>query len=148
VFTVVRYEDLMIHPERELKRLCAFLGEDFEPSQIDGNANVGPVQECEAEWKAKARERPDPSRAEAWRRCGDQELIAKLNFYMGKTLRECGYPDTEVSGTSLFKRLIWRVQALPFVPGVFPVLLFVRRTVRRMLGLKRDSRSEGTGSNL
>lgn len=31
----VRYEDLVDHPESEVRRVCAFLGEEFEPAMLD-----------------------------------------------------------------------------------------------------------------
>jgi hypothetical protein len=36
----MHYEDLLEDPERELRRLCAFLGEDFEPQLLD-HASTG-----------------------------------------------------------------------------------------------------------
>jgi hypothetical protein len=33
-FLQVRYEDLVTDPERELRRICGFLGEDFDPSML------------------------------------------------------------------------------------------------------------------
>ena len=33
-FHQLRYEDLVLNPERELRRICAFLGEDFEPLML------------------------------------------------------------------------------------------------------------------
>lgn len=34
-FAVVRYEDLVAEPERELRRLCDFLGETFSPAMLN-----------------------------------------------------------------------------------------------------------------
>lgn len=31
----VRYEDLATRPEREVKRICAFLGMDYQPTMLD-----------------------------------------------------------------------------------------------------------------
>lgn len=33
-FLLVRYEDLVEQPERELRRICAFLGEDYDPAML------------------------------------------------------------------------------------------------------------------
>ena len=33
-FLPVRYEDLVVEPERELRRICAFLGEEFAPAML------------------------------------------------------------------------------------------------------------------
>ncbi|MCK4661137.1 MAG: sulfotransferase [Phycisphaerae bacterium] len=134
-FTIVKYEDLMTHPERGLKRLCEFIGEEFEPAQTQGTSSAGPVQECEAQWKAKAKDAPDPKRVAAWRRCDDPELIAQMNYYMGGMLRQLGYPDTAVSGISLVKRLNWAIRYFPYRRGVFPVALCVNRVLRSVLSL-------------
>jgi Sulfotransferase family len=33
-FLLVRYEDLLAEPERELRRICGFLGEEFDPAML------------------------------------------------------------------------------------------------------------------
>lgn len=40
-FLLVRYEDLVDGPEEELRRICAFLGEDYDPRML--NYHGGPV---------------------------------------------------------------------------------------------------------
>jgi sulfotransferase family protein len=131
-FSVVNYSDLMCFPEREMRRLCEFINEEFEPSQIEGGGGSATVPAAELAWKAKAREGPDPSRVGAWRKCEDRRLIAKLNYYMGRTLREWGYPDTEVTGISLGTRLRWWIQYIPCWRGVFPVALRVKQIIRAL----------------
>lgn len=133
-FTMVRYTDLMREPEREMRRLCAFIGEEFEPAQIETGGGRTTVPTYEMAWKGKAREGPDPSRVEAWRKCEDRELIARLNYYMGPTLREWGYPDTEVVGIPWTKRLLWWVQYIPCWRGVFPIALRVNRALGAIRG--------------
>jgi hypothetical protein len=143
-FTTVKYEDLMIYPDRELKRLCEFIGEEFEPEQLEETVQAGPVQEREFAWKSKARMRPDPSRAEAWRRCDDPRLISKLNYYMGDALRHVGYADTKVEGVGGLRRTMWRISDLPFRPGIYNLTLKVNRARRRLLSFftgKREERS-------
>ncbi|HKQ46993.1 MAG TPA: sulfotransferase [Phycisphaerae bacterium] len=133
-FTLVRYTDLMREPEREMRRLCAFIGEQFEPAQIETGGGSTTVPTYELAWKGKAREGPDPTRVEAWRKCEDRELIARLNFYMGRTLREWGYPDTEVVGIPWTRRLLWWMQYVPCWRGVFPIALRVHRVIRSIRG--------------
>ena len=41
-FLVVRYEDLVSDPERELRRICALLGEDYDPGMLDYHARDVP----------------------------------------------------------------------------------------------------------
>jgi len=131
-FTVVKYGDLIRRPAEELSRLCTFVGEDFEPSQLESCEETKTVPESELAWKGKAREGPDPSRVDAWRRCEDHELIAKFNFYMGPMLREWGYTDTEVVGIPWTKRLLWWIQYIPCWPVIYPVALRVNRALRAL----------------
>lgn len=133
-FTIVRYEDLMAQPEAELRRLCDFIGETFEPTQLERGTGTDVVPTYELGWKGKAMERPDVNRAAAWKRNESPEQVALWNHYMGRTLRACGYPDTEVTGVSLFKRLWWSIQYIPFLPGVFPLAVAVNRLLRRLRG--------------
>ena len=136
-FTVVRYEDLMTNPQGELERLCQFVGEQFEPAQLAESTSAGPVQECEAEWKAKAKTAPDPQRVAAWRRSDDHEAIARMVCHMGSTLRACGYPDAQPPDVPLVKRLRWEFEYLPYCRPVFPIArhaLKIGRLTRSLLG--------------
>ncbi len=52
----VRYEDLTTDPAREARRLCAFLGVDFEPAMVEyGNADHGPLVAGLGDWQEKIR---------------------------------------------------------------------------------------------
>lgn len=132
--TVVRYEVLMAQPEAELRRLCEFIGESFEPTQLERGTGTDVVPTYELGWKGKAKDRPDANRAAAWRRNESPEQIALWNHYMGRALRDCGYDDTEVRGVSPLKRLWWSIQYIPFLPGVFPIAVAANRMIRRLRG--------------
>lgn len=134
-FTMVKYGDLILRPDEEMKRLCEFIGEEFEPSQLDKKSESASVPVAELDWKAKAKDRPDASRVGAWRRNGDPERIAQLNFYMGPMLRKWGFTDTEVVGVSWTKRLRWWLQYIPCWRGVFPVAVRVNRVFRGLRNL-------------
>ena len=56
-FCTVKYEELVDHPERELRRLCAFLGEDYDPAmlQFAKREDVGYL-EVEEGWKGMTRQ--------------------------------------------------------------------------------------------
>ena len=137
-FAVVRYEELVREPERELRRLCEFVGEKLEPEQLQSVDQSGAVPETEEAWKAKARERPDAARAGAWRRSADPRLIARMNLHMGSMLRTMGYAETEVKGISLAQRLAWRIGFLPFERGVY-------RLTRGLYRLFRSPRRGAAG---
>ncbi len=78
----LRYEDLVQSPERELARLCAFLGEEFEPAMLDYARD-------------SSYERPDPRLIGQWRRKLAPGELALLETRIGSLLRERGY---EASG--------------------------------------------------
>ena len=45
----LRYEDLVTEPERELRRICAFIGEEYEPAMLDARQSAANVA-AEHEW--------------------------------------------------------------------------------------------------
>jgi hypothetical protein len=47
----LRYEDLVSQPERELRRICAFIGEDYEPSMLDVREAASAVAADHEWWK-------------------------------------------------------------------------------------------------
>ncbi|MEV1176854.1 sulfotransferase [Nonomuraea sp. NPDC049784] len=52
----VRYEELVAEPERELRRLCLFLGLEFEPSMLKyGNKDHGAFVKGIGDWRDKIR---------------------------------------------------------------------------------------------
>ena len=52
----VRYEDITIDPEKEMKRVCEFLGVDWEPSMIDyGQGEHGGFQRGLGDWSERIR---------------------------------------------------------------------------------------------
>ena len=48
----LRYEDLVTEPERELRRICAFVGEEYEPAMLDSRASASAVAAEHEWWKA------------------------------------------------------------------------------------------------
>ena len=103
-FTIVRFEDLLQHPEEELSRLLRFTGEEFEQRQLDPAVSTGTVPTWEKEWKGKAHEGIDRSRMEAWKNQASKKDLWKMNYIMGPMLRSYGYRDTELTGCPLWYR--------------------------------------------
>jgi hypothetical protein len=53
----VKYEDLVDHPERELRRLCGFLGEDYDPAMLRyARREDAGYLEVEESWKGLTRQ--------------------------------------------------------------------------------------------
>ncbi|MFN8621060.1 MAG: stealth conserved region 3 domain-containing protein [Chloroflexota bacterium] len=63
----LRYEDLVTDPEAAVARVCAFLGEPFEPAMVQASAARAKVVAENEAWHAKVAGAVDPARAVAWR---------------------------------------------------------------------------------
>ena len=90
----LRYEDLVAEPERELRRLCAFVGEDYDPAMIDDREESGRVAAEHEWWKGDATgpTRPLPHRTVADARCPPAvQRYAALN--LGDIIDEHGYGE-------------------------------------------------------
>ena len=79
----VRYEALVSLPERELTRICGFLGVDYSPEMLDYPART-------------SYEAPDPRLAERWREKLSHRELGLLERAMGAQLRSRGYAPSEV----------------------------------------------------
>jgi hypothetical protein len=56
-FCSVKYEDLVDHPEHELRRLCGFLGEDYDPAMLQyARREDAGYLEVEESWKGLTRQ--------------------------------------------------------------------------------------------
>ena len=75
----VRFEDLVTAPERELARVCAFLGIDDSPEML-------------AYPERSALEAPDPRLVARWRQRLSRRELSLLEATLGSALRERGYP--------------------------------------------------------
>ncbi len=89
--TTVRYEDLVAQPEEELRRICAFVGVDYEPAMVDDRSGAGGVAAEHEWWKGDATGPLDPSRSGRW----PQEMPASVQRYaalnLGPMLEEHDY---------------------------------------------------------
>ncbi|MEW6179834.1 MAG: sulfotransferase [Chloroflexota bacterium] len=91
----LRYEDLIDNPERELRKLCTFIGEDFEYAMLDTSSTGKQVNSQNVPWKKKVEQPIDKNRAGGWK----HELSRELNQYteamIGDRLLCYGYPLLE-----------------------------------------------------
>lgn len=135
-FTIVRYCDLLSDPERELRRLCDFVGEEFESGQLDPKRKSEVVlpNDYDRRLKEKANRSVDNSRAGAWRTDATQEEIWALNSVLGATLRSLGYPDTSMKGCPLGTRILLQIKRFPFLKPVRPYAHAVFRLKKRIFG--------------
>jgi hypothetical protein len=87
----VRFEDLVQHPEEELRKLCDFIGEEFEPGMMDTSESVTHVNPTRITWKQKAGQQLDPSRIGVWQRETTVEQQSQAEALIGDRLRYYGY---------------------------------------------------------
>lgn len=87
----LRYEDLVTEPERELRRICAFIGEEYESGMLDSHDSASQVA-AEHEWWKESVSGPLSTRSVGrWQRemSADAKRFAAL--HLARYLREHGY---------------------------------------------------------
>ena len=87
----VRYEDLVAEPEQELRGICDFVGEAYEPGMLEDRSGATGVAAAHEWWKGDATGPIDRSRSGRWAEemPPDVQHYAALN--MGDLLEEHGY---------------------------------------------------------
>lgn len=106
-YAVVRYETLVSQPERELRRLCEFLGESFDERMLRfyEREDAGYLA-SEAGWKSLTLAPLDPSRHGRYRTLLSMRDIRAVERVMGTLLAEYGY-EREPGPRD---RLAWRAR--------------------------------------
>jgi len=90
----VHYEALVADPEGELRRICTFLGEDFDPAMLGYdrlNRERGLVPAHRLAWHANTLGPPDPSRIGRGRAALSVEDAALFDRLAGPVLEANGY---------------------------------------------------------
>jgi hypothetical protein len=87
----LRYEDLVSEPERELRRLCAFIGEGYEPEMLDPRASAANVAAEHEWWKGSVGGPLQTSSVGRWH--GEMSADARrfAALHLADYLREHGY---------------------------------------------------------
>jgi len=89
----VRYEDLVASPERELHRICEFVGVDYEPAMVEDRSGATGVAAAHEWWKGDATGPLDRSRSGRW----TEEMPPEVQHYaalnLGPMLEEHGYGE-------------------------------------------------------
>ena len=106
VYTGVRFETLLDQPESELRRLSAFLAEDFDPAMLayDRREERG-YSDREKGWKDMTLRPLDASRIGRYRQGLTARQIRSIERTVGERLEKYGYQrDAEVAD-----RFAWRI---------------------------------------
>lgn len=86
-----RYEDLVAEPEAQLRGLCGFLGEEFDPGMLEYNRLADATVPPEREWHARTHEAVNARRIGSWRDRLEPWEVNLTEFVLKSHLTELGY---------------------------------------------------------
>lgn len=94
-FLWLRYEDLVVHPEHELTRVCRFLGVEYDPVMLSFQSQ----EELPAATRGKVvprgvRKRIDPTLAQRWQKRLSDTVIRRIDSICGEFAERFGYHPT------------------------------------------------------
>jgi hypothetical protein len=87
----LRYEDLVAEPEQELRRLCEFLGEDYDPAMTAPEEVVDAVVPSGFEQHRQIKAGVNTASVQKWREELAPEEVATFESAAGRQLRAFGY---------------------------------------------------------
>ena len=131
-FMTVKFEDILRQSKSELEKICAFLGEEFELTQLEPAQPSNVIPGWEKQWKSKASEMLDPGRIEAWRKSADQEQLWVMNSMMGSMLERMGYVDTKLEGCPPITRAKLFIEKAPYLPRIRRISAASLKVLKRL----------------
>jgi Sulfotransferase family len=87
----VRYEDLVRRAEDTVRRICDFLGEDFEPAMLDWRGRVDQVAARDRHLHGRLMQPLSDDAVAAWRRRLSAVECFGMEAWLHRALREGGY---------------------------------------------------------
>jgi len=87
----LRYEDLVTEPERELRRICTFIGEDYEAGMLDARESAAGVAAEHEWWKGSVAGPLHTGSVGRWRREMSADVQRFAALHLADFLREHGY---------------------------------------------------------
>jgi hypothetical protein len=123
----VRYEDLVAAPTDELRRLCAFLGEDFDEAMLEPHVVTDVAVPERKVWHIRTAEAVDDSATQRWRHDLEPWELDLFEFVAARQMRLHGY---ELS------------RGRRPVPPLWPLIRFVKLNVLRNLARLRNQRRD------
>lgn len=108
----LRYEELTADPEPVVRRLCAFLHEEFEPSMLEYHKNATRnVARGDSSFHQRTKKGVDRAKVERWRQDASREFVMGFEGMAGRQLVENGYtlsgwrPSPAQQARILYERL-------------------------------------------
>jgi LPS sulfotransferase NodH len=132
---LVHYEELVVDPDTTLRRICRFLGEEFEPRMLAWQGIVdAQVPSREREWHSRLKQRIGAEGVARWKREMSAREIFICEAFMAPHLRRLGY---ELRYSSPLWRPLFAVTRL-FNRALLPVLESVARRCYRLVFRRRS----------
>jgi Sulfotransferase family len=88
----LRFEDLVMSPESELRKVCEFVGEEFEPDMMNASQSNIHVNPTNVPWKQRAGGQLDPDRVAIWQRETSADQQRQAEAIAGDRAKAYGYP--------------------------------------------------------
>lgn len=88
----LRYERLVVDPKAELQRLCAYLGEEFDPAMLAPQQVKKDIIPRRQVWHSNTAAEPTEQRIDQWRHELDREELQLFEWVARRQLRAYGYP--------------------------------------------------------
>jgi hypothetical protein len=105
-FLEIRYEDLVRHPEENLRRICGFLDEVYDPTMLEYSEGAkGVVPEESLKWHRNSIRPPDPSQLNKWKTQLSKAERTIFEQLAGDTLDLFGYEREHLTPTTASRML-------------------------------------------
>ena len=99
-FLEIRYEDLVCRPEENLRRICTFIGEAYDPTMLTYSANAKEVVPAESlKWHRNSVQPPDPNQLAKWKQRLTKAERIIFEQLAGETLDLFGYEREKLAPT-------------------------------------------------
>ena len=102
----IKYEDILIDPETQVRRLDQFCGVPFEPQQIDASIPTHVVPKTLPPWMLLATRPIEPNHVGHWRKAFSRQDQWVINYTMRPYLKLFGYQDDNMCDCPV-RRRIW-----------------------------------------
>jgi hypothetical protein len=91
----LRYEDLVTRPEDELRRVCAFIGEAYEPAMLDSRSTASTVAAEHEWWKQSVSGPLSTQSVGRWQREMSADARRFAALHLADYLRRHGYEGAQ-----------------------------------------------------
>lgn len=124
-YFLLRYKDLVSEPEREMHRLCEFLGEAYSEEMMMPK----PDPTADRPWFQRAERPVTTERIDSWRSRLREPQAALVEWFLGEEMERFGYPRelARVSAGTLVREFAFAVKdAIRRRAGEFPAIWYRR----------------------